>query len=65
MPTYEYECQECGEVVEVEQSIAKELPSSQICPDCNGCCKRILTACNFQLKGDGWPSKTFRKGRDL
>ncbi len=52
MPVYEYECQECNKIFEVQQKIADKALSD--CPDCNGPVKKLVSMSSFQLKGGGW-----------
>lgn len=52
MPLYEYECQDCGEVMEILQSHG-ERPKRK-CPDCGGRLKKAVSAPAFQFKGTGW-----------
>lgn len=53
MPTYEYECQACGNKLEAFQRIT-EAPLVD-CPACNQpSLMRIISAAAFQLKGGGW-----------
>ena len=52
MPVYEYECQECDKVFEVQQKIA-DAPLSD-CPECQGPVKKLVSMSSFQLKGGGW-----------
>ena len=52
MPVYEYECQECDKVFEVQQRIADAPLSS--CPECQGQVKKLMSMSSFQLKGSGW-----------
>ncbi len=52
MPVYEYECQECNKVFEVQQKIADK-PLSE-CPECNAPVKKLMSMSSFQLKGGGW-----------
>jgi len=52
MPVYEYECQECNKVFEVQQKIADE-PLSH-CPECEAPVKKLMSMSSFQLKGGGW-----------
>jgi len=58
MPTYLYECEECGEPFEVFQQMSDN--TFEKCPknNCNGKVKRIITGgTGFLLKGYGWFSK--------
>ena len=52
MPVYEYECQECSKVFEVQQKIADKPLSN--CPKCQGPVKKLMSMTSFQLKGGGW-----------
>ena len=54
MPVYEYECQKCGDVLEVSQRIS-DTPLKD-CPRCTGTLKKIISATAFHLKGGGWYS---------
>ncbi len=50
MPTYEYECSDCGYMFEVKQSITE--PPVERCPQCNGRVKRIISGgTGFIMKG--------------
>ena len=52
MPVYEYECPACEKVFEVQQRIA-DAPV-EVCPDCDGPVKKLISMSSFQLKGGGW-----------
>lgn len=53
MPTYEYECPDCGNVFEEVQKITA--PALTDCPKCQGKhVHRIISATAFHLKGSGW-----------
>lgn len=52
MPVYEYECQECKKVFEVQQKISDK-PLSD-CPECQAPVKKLMSMSSFQLKGGGW-----------
>ena len=52
MPVYEYECQKCNKVFEVQQKIADE-PLTD-CPECQAPVKKLMSMSSFQLKGGGW-----------
>ena len=55
MPIYEYECTDCGEVIEVLQKVnARRAPGP--CEKCSGKLKRKVSVTSFQLKGGGWYS---------
>jgi putative FmdB family regulatory protein len=52
MPIYEYECQSCEKVFEVQQRISDDPLES--CPECKGAVKKLVSVSSFQLKGSGW-----------
>jgi len=59
MPTYEYQCKECGEVQEVMHGITATPEIN--CNICKGSCQKIFSLnTNFVLKGGDWPSQGFR-----
>lgn len=60
MPTYEYQCQDCGAQFERILRL-KEYKVPQVCGECHSDkTVKIITTCNFVLKGDGWPGKAMR-----
>lgn len=52
MPLYEYQCQACGERVEVIQKFND--PPYEHCPKCGGDMKKLLSAPAIQFKGSGF-----------
>jgi len=59
MPIYEYECQRCGDRVEIIQKVS-EGPKRK-CPSCGERgLKRLISAAAFHLKGTGWYVTDFR-----
>ena len=60
MPIYEYKCQKCGHCFEVLQRISEEPLST--CPECKkNTLKKLVSAPNFRLKGEGWYETDFKK----
>ena len=60
MPIYEYKCQHCGHYFEVLQRISEEPLSA--CPECKkNTLKKLVSAPNFRLKGQGWYESDFKK----
>ncbi len=58
MPTYEYKCTDCEHRFETIQRITDD--PLQNCPECNmDTLGKVLTSCNFVLKGLKWPGKNF------
>lgn len=67
MPTYEYQCNDCGRVFEVRQRITEAALTR--CDTCGGTLKRLLSAAPFILKGAGWyvtdyPSESRKKAQE-
>ena len=60
MPTYEYECANCGHF-EYEQSMSSK-PLGR-CPKCRSRrIDRLISATSFRLKGGGWYAQGYQKG---
>ena len=60
MPIYEYKCQSCGHYLEILQRISEEPLST--CPECKkNALKKLVSAPNFRLKGQGWYETDFKK----
>ena len=51
MPIYEYECTECGKVIELIQKVNARAPGR--CEKCSGKLKKKISRVSFQLKGGG------------
>jgi len=61
MPIYEYKCSECGHFLDALQGV-NEAPL-EICPDCSKkSLKRLISAPNFRLSGEGWYETDFKTG---
>jgi len=54
MPIYEYECTQCGKLIEVIQKLNARAPGR--CENCSGKLKKKISRASFQLKGGGWYS---------
>ncbi len=54
MPVYEYECDECVKVFEVQQRMSDATLTD--CPECGAPVKKLMSMSSFQLKGGGWYS---------
>lgn len=52
MPTYQYQCTECGEALEVQQSFTEDALTA--CPDCNGMLRKVFSAVGVVFKGSGF-----------
>jgi putative FmdB family regulatory protein len=59
MPIYEYQCVACDDQFDRMLPIAC-YKDPQDCPECGGATKRLVSAVNFNLTGDGWASKNGR-----
>jgi putative FmdB family regulatory protein len=60
MPLYEYQCQECGEKMEVIQRFDDE--PYTICASCGGGLKKLFSAPAIQFKGSGFYLTDYGKG---
>ena len=61
MPIYEYQCQDCGESLEILQKISDE--PAKDCPACGkSALKKKVSAAAFRLKGGGWYETDFKTG---
>jgi len=62
MPIYEYQCQDCGESLEILQKIS-DAPATD-CPACGqSSLKKKVSAAAFRLKGGGWYETDFKTGK--
>ncbi|MCL7960248.1 MAG: zinc ribbon domain-containing protein [marine benthic group bacterium] len=61
MPTYEYECRECGHAFERFQGINED-PIS-LCPECKGKVRRLISSGGgLVFKGPGFYATDYRSG---
>lgn len=60
MPLYEYQCQNCGERVEIIQNFSD--PPYSHCPKCGGDMKKLLSAPAIQFKGSGFYKTDYGSG---
>ncbi|MFD6418143.1 FmdB family zinc ribbon protein [Streptomyces sp. NPDC060194] len=52
MPTYQYQCTECGEGLEVVQKFTDD--ALTVCPNCEGRLKKVFSAVGIVFKGSGF-----------
>jgi putative FmdB family regulatory protein len=52
MPIYEYECKQCGKVLEAYQRFS-DAPLKK-CDCCSGKLQKLISNSTFHLKGTGW-----------
>lgn len=60
MPTYEYACVECGEHLEVVQSMSD--PPLAVCTTCGGRLRKVFSPIGIVFKGSGF-YRTDSRGR--
>ena len=60
MPRYEYKCEGCGEIFELQQKFADE--PLTVHENCGGKVERIISAPALQFKGSGWYVNDYAKG---
>ena len=61
MPIYEYECTECGNVIEVLQKVNSRRAPGR-CEECSGKLVKKISRTSFQLKGGGWYADGYGPG---
>ena len=60
MPIYEYQCDDCNHVLDALQKV-NDKPLVD-CPECGkNTLRRLISAPNFRLKGEGWYETDFKK----
>ncbi|MBW9210708.1 FmdB family transcriptional regulator [Mumia sp. zg.B21] len=52
MPTYQYQCTDCGEPLEVQQSFTDD--ALTVCPSCEGRLRKVFNAVGVVFKGSGF-----------
>ncbi|MEX2985533.1 FmdB family zinc ribbon protein [Streptomyces sp. C36] len=52
MPTYQYQCTECGEGLEAVQKFTDD--ALTVCPQCDGRLKKVFSAVGIVFKGSGF-----------
>lgn len=52
MPTYQYQCTDCGEPLEVHQSFSDDALTE--CPACGGHLRKVFNAVGVVFKGSGF-----------
>ncbi|MEU6217287.1 FmdB family zinc ribbon protein [Streptomyces sp. NPDC047022] len=52
MPTYQYQCTECGEGLEAVQKFSDDALTE--CPNCKGRLKKVFSAVGIVFKGSGF-----------
>nr|WP_083934023.1 FmdB family zinc ribbon protein [Kribbella catacumbae] len=52
MPTYQYQCTECDNSLEVRQSFTDD--ALTVCPECQGTLRKVFNAVGVVFKGSGF-----------
>jgi putative FmdB family regulatory protein len=52
VPTYQYQCTECGSALEVIQSFSDDALTE--CPECSGRLRKVFNAVGVVFKGSGF-----------
>lgn len=59
MPTYDYECSDCGHAFEAFHSMSAQ--SISVCPECDGTVRRLIgTGAGLLFKGSGFYQTDYR-----
>jgi putative FmdB family regulatory protein len=59
VPTYQYQCTECGEALEVVQKFTDD--ALTVCPACEGKLRKVYSAVGIVFKGSGFYRTDSRK----
>ena len=54
---YEYQCETCEKIFEVEQRITEDPLEDCLDEECQGRLKKLISKTSFVLKGRGWFNK--------
>src|SRR5579871_375114 len=60
MPLYEYKCEGCGEIFEIQQKFSDQ--PLTVHDKCGGRLERLISAPALQFKGSGWYVTDYPKG---
>ena len=60
MPRYDYRCDPCDEVFEIERPTSDR--SEVACPSCGTIARRVFTPVGVVLKGSGFHATDYRSG---
>jgi putative FmdB family regulatory protein len=60
VPTYQYQCTQCGEALEVRQSFTDD--ALTVCPACEGTLRKVFNAVGVVFKGSGFYRTDSRSG---
>jgi putative FmdB family regulatory protein len=52
VPKYQYQCKDCGEALEVQQSFTED--ALTVCPTCGGDLRKVFNAVGVVFKGSGF-----------
>jgi putative FmdB family regulatory protein len=52
VPKYQYQCKDCGEALEVQQSFTED--ALTVCPNCGGDLRKVFNAVGVVFKGSGF-----------
>jgi putative FmdB family regulatory protein len=52
VPTYQYQCTDCGEALEARQSFTDD--ALTVCPACQGSLRKVFNAVGVVFKGSGF-----------
>jgi putative FmdB family regulatory protein len=52
VPTYQYQCTDCGNALEVRQSFTDD--ALTVCPSCEGTLRKVFNAVGVVFKGSGF-----------
>jgi putative FmdB family regulatory protein len=62
MPTYHYQCRDCGHSFDQFQKFSED--PLTVCPECEGAVQRVIQNVGVVFKGSGWYITDSRKSTD-
>jgi putative FmdB family regulatory protein len=62
MPTYHYQCRDCGHSFDQFQKFSED--PLTVCPSCGGAVQRVIQNVGVVFKGSGWYITDSRKSSD-
>jgi putative FmdB family regulatory protein len=60
VPKYQYQCKDCGEALEIQQSFTDD--ALTVCPNCGGDLRKVFNAVGVVFKGSGFYKTDSRSG---
>ncbi len=62
MPTYDYKCEKCGAVFEINHGFDEKPRKTCLADDCDGRLRRVFSPPTIIFKGSGWHITDYGRG---